>query len=803
MTADLVAAWRSLCRAKSFAAAAVVTLALGIAGVATLLTFMHGVLLRSLPIPGQDRVVVAWKQLPSSPATPLPFGGDAIGAVREGSRLLEAVGGVSSHGVSSWPLIDSNSAGYVRGALVTGSFFDVLGITPVIGRRLTAADDRDGSERAIVISSALWQRRYGASAAVIGRTVTIDEQSFTIVGVMPPDSDYPRGVEAWRSTATVAAAPPFGDAARQEVNLVARLRPGVTIDQARAELSALTKRYEDALPPARARGMTPVLSSFEEVVIGDMRPILISLLAAVSLVLLIACSNVANLLLMRGEARRSEMALREALGAGRARIIRQLVSEGIVLTTVATAAGLLITMWCVRALLAVMPNVLPRMESIRLDATVVGMVALIAVPVCVLSAASPAWLSARLDLVSQLRSNGRGTTGGGRRGRQALVVAQVALAVIVTAAAGLVNRTLVRLQSVDTGVASEQLWFVALSMPRSQYDDRSRHSQFLSNIVESLEAVPQFESVTTVNTAPFSGGWTVPRFTIEQQAADESAANPQLNLEAIRGNFFETLGVPILNGRPFTDADGPGAPDVAIVSADVARIIGGPSAVGRRIKMGGPDSKSRWLTIVGVAPAVRYRNLADSQPTLYVPAAQMIDAAQTLAIRTSADAALVASVARERVHAIDSTVGVMSVTPFSQRMAEPLARPRFNAFVLTLFGLAALLLAGVGQYAVSAAYVRQREREIALRVALGASPANVRRLVLSEALRLASTGAAVGVVGAVAANNVLRGMLYDAASLDAMALGGSVLLLIAAALAAAYVPVRRATRVDTIDALKS
>jgi predicted permease len=804
MIADLLGACRSLWRAKTFATAAVITLALGIAGVAVLLTFMQGVLFRPLPIRDQDRVVVAWKRLPSSAEAPLPFGGDAIRAVSESTRLLETVGGVSSHAVASWPVVDADSAAYVKGALVTGSFFDVLGTTAVIGRALTASDDREGTERVIVISDALWKRRYGASAAVIGRRVTIDELPFTIVGVMPPDSDYPRGVEVWRPASTVVAAPPFGDAARQEINLIARMRADVSIDQAATELAALTQRYEHTLPPNRPRGMTPVLRAFEEVVVGDMRPVLAALLAAVSLVLLIACANVANLLLLRGEARRSEIALREALGAARGRIVRQLLAEGVVLTGLATVAALLVTMWSVQALLALMPAALPRMEAIQIDATVVVLVVLISFLVCLVSAASPAWLSARLDLVSQLRGNGRGTTSGSPNGRRALVVAQVALAVMVTAAAGLVNRSLLRLQSVDTGIAAEQLWFVSLSMPRSQYAERARHTQFLSRTIESLSSVPEFSSVTTVNTVPFAGGWSVPRFTVEHQAADAAAANPPLNLEAVRGNFFDTMGARLVSGRSFNDGDRTGSMDVAIVSEDVARIAGaGKDALGKRIKMGGPDADSRWMTIVGVAPEVRYRDLASVQPTLYVPVTQLIDAAQTLVIKTSAPVQTIAAAARERVRGIDPSVNVMSVVPFAQRMAEPLARPRFNAFLLTLFGGAALFLAAIGQYAVIAAYVRHREREIALRVALGASPGKVRQLVFGESLKLAAAGGAVGLAGALAISRALQGMLYGSDGLDVVSLGGAVLLLLAVSVVAAYLPFRRATRVDAALMLKA
>ncbi|HZA34166.1 MAG TPA: ADOP family duplicated permease, partial [Vicinamibacterales bacterium] len=700
--------------------------------------------------------------------------------------------------------IDADTSGYVDGALITGSFFDVLGTRPVIGRALSAADDEPGSERVIVISEGLWRRRYGASPSVIGRRVTIDELPFTIAGVMPADSDYPRGAEAWRSTASVPVSGTFKFGARQEVNLIARMRRGVSIEQATTELAALTRRYEEGLPPNSPRGMTPVVRSFEDVVVGDSRPILIALFAAVGLVLLIACANVANLFLMRGEDRRAELALREALGAARRRVIQQLLAEGLVLTGLATLVGLAAAIGSLQTLIALMPDALPRTESVRVDGVVIALLFVITLPFAVLSALAPAWVSARLDLLSQLRTNGRGATGGARQGRRVLVVAQVALAVAVTAAAGVMTRSLLRLQAVDTGVATEHLWFVKLAMPASQYAGRSSHAQFLSDVTASLEAVPQISSVTTVNAAPFSGGWSVPRFTVEGQNEALAAANPPLSLEAVRAGFFETMGVRIVSGRAFTDGDRAGGVEVAIVSEDVAaRLRESGDPIGQRLKMGVPNSSGRWLTVVGVAASTRYRDLAAPSATLYLPAAQMLDVAQTLAVRTTAAPALVASLVRERIRAIDANVHVMSVVSFARALDAPLARPRFNAFLLNLFGVAALFLAGIGQYAVIAAYVRQREREIALRVALGASPAKVRWLVLAEALRLAAVGAVIGLIGAAAVSRLLRGLLFEVGSFDPITLTGAVLLLGAASVAAAWLPLRRALRVDATAMLKA
>jgi putative ABC transport system permease protein len=803
---DHYLAWRGLWRAKAFSGAATFTLALGIAGTTTIFTLIQGVLLRPLPVREQDRLIVSWKELRSSGYAHYPFGDVEIEAAGDASRLLESVAGVTSNGAHRWVVVENGVSDYVMGALVTGGFFEVLGVEPLLGRALTRADDREGAEDVLVISHGLWQRRYGGSPEVIGRRVSLNDRPFTIAGVMRQDVDYPAGVEVWRTTRSVPTGGPFGDAARREVDLIARLRPGVTIPQATSELTTLTRDHESTVPAA-VRGLIPVVHSLEDVVVGSVRPALIALLAAVALVLIIASANVANLLLMRGEARRVELAVRQALGAGTARLVRQLMFESLALTLAAAAVGLVLTWWSLDALIALIPDGLPRVESVRVDATVVLFTVVVALVTSMLAGVAPALWSVRTDLVSQLRDGGRGSAGpAARRGRRALVVAQVALAVTIVAAAGVVTRSLLRLQSVDIGLAADRLVFVELSLPYSKYVDQSRQAQFLEEIVARLEAVPAIAAATPVNVRPFSGdgGWDVPRFTAEGQSADRAAINPPLNLESVYHNYFKTFEVPIVRGRAFTAADRAGALDVAIVSEDVAaRTWPAGNPVGKRIKMGGFDSRYSGLTIVGVAAPTRYRELTTPRPTLYLPAPQFLVTAQLLVLRTTDPLDLTASLSREGVKAVDPTVQVMRIMPFERMLDGPLARPRFNAFLLSVFGVTALLLAAIGLAGVMAAYVRQRDREIALRVALGATPAKVRRLVLGEALWLAGFGAAIGLGGAAAATRLVRGMLFDVDALDPLTLVGAALLLIAAAALAAYGPARGAVRLDAALMLRN
>lgn len=801
---DVRLAWRSLRRARSFSAAAIVTLALGIAGTTVMFTLLQGVLLRPLPVREQHRLVVAWKELRSTGIARYAFDAAGVDAVRDSSRLVERVAG-AGRGVWREVITEDGQSGYVDAGVVTGAFFEVLGVEPVLGRAIVPADDVDGAGNVVVLGRGYWMRHYGGSPTVIGRTIALDQNRFTIVGVVP-DVGYPGAIDVWRTTRSFSIDGPFGDAARREIDLIARLRPGVTLAHVTSELTAVTRRSDSSAPAGTLRGLTPVVVPFTDAVVGGVRTALIALMAAVGLVLLIASANVANLTLMRGEDRKAELAIREALGAGRGRIVSQLVAESLVLTLAAAAIGLLVTWWTLRALLALVPDGLPRIESVRIDATVVLFTLLVALAATVLAGLAPAVSLARADLIAPLRAGGRTAAGpAGRRGRRALVIAQVALAVTIVAGAGLLVRSVRNLQAVDLGMPADRLVFAALSLPGAKYPTQARHAQFLDAAIAQLEAAPAIAAATPVNLAPFSGeGWDVPRFTAEGQSADRAAANPPLNLESIFPNYFTTLGIPLVRGRPFTAADRAGALAVAIVSDDLAAWTWpGQDPIGKRLKEGGPASREHWLTVVGVAAPSRYREIARPRPTIYLPAAQFLVTAEMFVLRTAGPVAAVASIVRDRIRTVDPDVLVMQVAPFARLLDAPLGRPRFNAFLLSMFAGAALLLSAIGLYAVMGAFVRARDRELALRLALGATAGTLRRLVLGEALSLAGAGAAIGLAGAIAATRLMRGLLFEIDALDPTTLLGAALLLVAAAAFAAFVPMRRAVRLDAAAVLRN
>ena len=801
---DLRLAWRGLRRARGFTLAATITLAVGIAATTTMFALIEGVLLRPLPVPEQHRLFVAWGQVRSAEPGHWPFRPGDIEKLEADSRTVDSLAGVSYNGVGSFVAVDRGVASYLRGTSVTGDFFRVLRVQPLFGRTLLRGDDVSGAEKVLVITHGAWQRRYGGAPDVVGRSIIVNERPFTIVGVMPPDFEYPRGVEAWMTVTantSLLTHPEF----RVDVDLIGRLRRGVTLEQARGELQTLTAVLEERGPASAPRGMTVVAHSYDEVVTGDVRAALLMLFAAVTFVLLVASANVANLLLLRAEARRRELAIRAALGGGRRRLMRQLISESVLLAGIAAVAGLVVAWFALDALVALVPEGVPRVESIRIDWAVVLFTIAVTLATAAAAGVAPAILSAGRDLTSHLRGARVTTASGSRRGRRMLVATQVALAVVVVAGAGLLTRSLLRLQALETGMAAERLVFVQLALPEAKYNDRTRHLQFLDRAVAELEAVPDISGATPVNAAPFSGtgGWDA-LFTAEGQSADRAAANPLLNLEAIHPNYFATVGVPIVRGRAFTRADRQGAPEVAIVSEDVAaRAWPGEDPVGKRVKFGGGDSPFAWRLVVGVARPTRYRELREPRPTLYLPAEQFIISAQMLVVRSAAPLTRVSSMVRDRLRRVDPDVRVMRVAPFAELLDGPLARPRFNAFLIVVFAVVSLLLAAVGLYAVMAAYVRQRDVDLGIRVALGATARDVRRLVLSEGLGLSAVGAAVGVVVAIAATRLLRGLLFEVQPMDIPSLMGAAILLLAVSALACYLPARRAARVDPIVTLRS
>lgn len=807
---------RGMGRAKTFYATAVVTLAIGMAGATVMFTLIRGILLRPLPVPDEDRLVVSWRVPPSGPAIHVPYRSTDIEDIARESRAFEGVAGVGYNGAFEETWEDGERLLPVRSAVVMGDFFVVAGVRPLLGQTLTREHDRSGAEKVVVLSHAVWRRLFGGAPDVIGRVLVFRTQAYRIAGVMPADFEYPRGVEIWTTPMAMAAGEPT-DAYRlgllRDVELLARLRPGITLEQAQAELASVTARLDARAPAGDGQGFInfrPVVRSYKQQVVGDIDRALFVLFAAVGLILVIASANVANLLLMRGESRRGDLAVRAALGASRGHLVSTVLAESVVVALLAAAAGLVLSHWSLDTVTRLVPDGLPRLASIRTDLPVAAFTAMLAVVTATLAGLVPALTTSRIDLVTQLRTGGRGPTGtASARGRRLLVATQVALAVTVVAAAGLLGKSLQRLQGADMGLVADRIVLAELESPRDRHADetgRDASRAFHESVMARIGGAPGIEAVTPLNVLPFAGatGWELPRFTAEGQAPDQVARNPPLNFEAVHLPYFTTFGVPILRGRDFTAADRAGAPAVAIVSDAVAAATWpGQDPIGKRLKFGGVDSDDEWITVIGIAGTTRYRDLARPRQTLYIPAEQFGVGGGRLAIRTTAAPAYVADVVRDAVRAADPRVRVRRVASYSEYLRVPLAWPRFNALLLAVFATAALALSAIGLYGVMAASVRQRHGEIGVRLALGATARDVRALVLGEGLRLAAAGAVAGLGVAFGATRVLRGLLFETEPLDPPTLVAAAVVLVVAALAATYLPARRATRVDPVEVLRA
>ncbi len=807
--ADIRYALRTLARTPAFTAAAVLTLAVGLTGTIAMFSLVNGVLLSPLPVPEEQQLYVGWRGLPQEGARQWPFTSQDLEVLRRESRLVDGVAGVGYQDPFDYPLGDGGETSAVRVSRVTGDFFRVLAVAPLLGRAIQPEDDHAGAEHVVVLTEAYWERRFGRSPSALGRRVTIGGQPFTIVGVMPHDVDTPRHVELWMTVAGMQATT-SSKAGRlnmaSELMLLARLRPGVTAAQAGDELRSLGPAIDATRPNGDARGFVPQIRSYRETVVGDVRAAIVILFAAVALVLLIACANVSSLMLVRGDARRAEFAVRAALGAGRARLVRQLLVECLVLTSAGAVLAVAATQALLPALLAWVPDGLPRVQAVRIDAQVVLFSTAVACVAAVLATLLPAFSTGRERLTESLGDASRGGTGGGRRPwRRALVSAQVALAVMGLVGVGLLTRSLLQLRRDAQALASDQLVMAPLVMPQAKYEDRAKWRQFVTALNDSIAADRRVTAATPVNATPFEGtGWDVPVFSAEGQTDDEARSNPPLNLEEVHPGYFRTLEVPIVRGRAFTDADHGDAPKVAIVSSDVAlRVWAGQDPIGKRVKWGMPGSSASWMTVVGITAPTRYRTLQAETASLYVPAVQMLGGASQIVVRTAMPIAQLADLVRVRARDLDPDVSVMPLRPFDDLLQEPFARPRFYTLLMTGFGATGLLLSAIGLYGVIAATVRQRRREIGIRLALGADARDMRRLVLAEGLALVGAGVIAGLLASAFATQTLRSLLFGVHPLDPVALAGAVAGVALMAAAALVLPLRATSRVAPAEVLRA
>ncbi|MGZ8379061.1 MAG: ABC transporter permease [Gemmatirosa sp.] len=797
-------ALRALRGTRGFTATAVLTLALGIGLATAVATVADALLLRAMPVRDQDRVVVLWGERRDGSIAHFPFALEDARSYARSARTLGSAAFAAYEGARPAAVLDGGGITRLRRAHVTGDFFAVLGARPLLGRTLRPEDDVVGAAPVLVLSHAAWQRHFGGDRRVLGRTLPLhaDGVAHAIVGVMPPGVDWPRGTEFWAPLVPGKAAPGT-DSVFAHVDVVARLAPGATPEEAGAEATAWYARGE-APWMADLRG---VATPLPRLVLGDARPAMLAFAAAAGLLLLVTCINVANLLLVRGLGRVREVAVRIALGARRRRVIGELLIEHALLAVAGGALGVVVAIVAVRGFVALAPAGLPRLEEVRPGAGALLAAAALTAAAMLLFAIAPAVLTSRVDVQGALRAGARHGAGrGARRLREALVAGQVALAVLVLSAAALIGRSLVRLERAELAFDGERLLVAELALRQDAYDTPARQRAMLDRLLPAVRTLPGVRAASPVVAVPYagSGGWDG-RLEAEGQSPRDAAANPLLNMEVVAPDYFAALGLPVLRGRAFTDADREGALPVVMLSESAARFYWNQSdPVGKRLQLGPPQAR-RTFTVVGIVPETRYRDLREARPSVYFPLAQSFFpfTPTTLVVRAVGDPATTAPALRRAIAEVAPGVALASAAPFDALRAVPLAQPRLNALLLAAFASAAVLLAAVGLFGTRAAPVRQRPRELGVRMALGASAGDVAWLVVRRGLVLAAAGTVAGLAGALVANRALAALLFEVSPTDAPTLLAVAVGLLIVALLASLLPARDGASVEPVTALRA
>jgi predicted permease len=756
-------------------------------------TVFRAVVLQELPVRDPDRIVTLWTF--RDPTVKLALTQPQLDGLRRESRTLHDAAGVVHFGAQAIPVKEGDRPLLLKQAMVTANFFDVLSPRPVLGRLLRPEDGFEGASPVTVISYRAWQREFGGDPLVLGRHLTKsqDQESYEIVGVAPPGLDYPIGTDYWTRPR------PFDG-----VNVVARLLPDVTPAVARSEFLSIVQVL-DRNRPVAVGPTGAVVETLAQAVLGDTTPVLIVLTAAVALLLLIACVNVGGLLLLRSAIRDREIAIHRALGASSGQVAQLVLVESAILGVSGGALGLACAEGLRRVIISLAPGQLPRMDMIGMTGAPVGVALGVTLLTVLLFSILPAFDAARGNkLASTLRLDSRSGTGTrqGRRVRQLLVASQVALAVVLLAGAGLLLRSLQRLERLDLGYNTEHLSIVELAVPFVNYDSRPKLYTMFDELHQRLRAVPGVTALTPVLYRPFIGANLMQATPVlEGQSKAEADANLPVPIEVGGSEYFRTFEIPILRGRGFADADRENVPKIVVVSEAVAqRFWPGQDPVGKRLRL--PGDVTDWRTVVGVAGDIRFRRVREPTPTIYVPWRQLMTFGN-IAVRTRGELSSLLPAMRHIVRQLDPKMDVWTAGTVDDYLAEPLAQPRLSAFLLSGFGVMALVLSAIGVYGLMASAVRERTRDMGIRLALGATPGRLRRDVLSGALVVAAAGAAVGLGGALAGSRLLTALLFEVTPTDPATLAGACIVLLAAALLAAYVPARRATRVDPAQALRA
>jgi putative ABC transport system permease protein len=800
MLTDLRQAIRVLLKCPGFGALVVAVLAVGIGATTAIFSIVNGVLLKPLPFAEASRLVTITTTVRGEDdSASFPDYADW----RAQAKTVDVLAAYASYGVT---MTGRGDAASLEVALTTADLFKLLGVKPLVGRTLEARDDAKGAEPAVLLSEATWRRRFGGRPSAIGESVTLEGTRFTIVGVMPATFQFPiqaEAIDAWLPLGSVRLASQWIEQRSAHfLRVVGHMTPGATIDQANAEFAALSGRLAAAYPRSNAT-RSALVHPLQDRLVREYRLGLVVLLCAVGAVLLIACANVANLLLARGTARQKELAIRAAMGAARSRLVRQLLTESIILAVVGGALGTLVALWGVAVLVAASPLNIPRLHDVSVDRGVLAFTTAVSFLTGVLFGIAPALHLSRADAGETLKDAGRGSSGRrSARTRHALVVAEVALSLVLLASAGLLVRSLVALQHVDPGFIAEHATGLQLMLPSSRYPDVPAQLAFYERLLDETRRIPGVSSSAIATTLPLSGSDLGVGFSIEGRPQDPGTRLSAAYF-AVSPDYFRTLGIRLVKGRAFTARDNQQAPNVVIISETFAkRFWPGDDPIGRRITIGYNNTGPR--EIVGIVADVKQIALTErQQPEMYTPFPQTPWPFLAVVVRTQADAAAAGSSLHAAIVKHDPDQPASDIRTLSEYVAKSVATPRFTTMLVGSFATFAVLLAGFGLFSVMAYSVAQRQREIGIRMALGAQAADVRSLIVSQAFRLGAVGVGAGLAAALAATRAMRTLLFGVAPNDPITFAGVSVTLIGVLLLAAYLPARRATHVDPMIALRA
>jgi len=795
---DVKYGMRMLGKRPGFTLTAAVVLALGIGATTAMFSVVNSVLLHPLPYDQPDRIVRVYDNYLRLGFERISMSEPEFIDCRDQSEAFEDIAVFRPMGFN---LIGADEPQRLGGACVSAGFFRVLGTNPMLGRTFLSEEDRPGQNHVVLVSHGLWERRFGADPNLVGRTLRLNDESYTVVGIMSPRFQFPKHADLWIPIAINLQSLDFRG--RRYLSAIARLKSGTTVNQAQANMDLVARRLEEQYPdhyPEDSGWSISVIPLHDDIV-GAIQPALLVLFGAVGFVLLISCTNVVNLLLVRANAREKEIAIRSALGAKGMRLVRQLITENILLALMGGGLGLLLAFWSIDLLVAFIPTNVPRLEDIGVDCKILGFTLAVSLLTGVTLGLVPALKALRPGLNEWLKEGGRRTTHGARRGnvQSLLVISEVALALLLLIGAGLMVKSFFHLQRVDPGFNPTRVLTTNISLSESRYSELHQVSSFYHQILSQLESLTGVQSVGVTSRLPLTGGEAC-GYGLEGRRFDMDHI---AEFRAISPGYFRAMGIPLLSGRDFSERDTENGTGVIIINETMARRIWpNEDPVGKHLAIDKTGEKGT-REIVGVVGDVKHYGLhTESRREMYVPYLQRPRHSMTLVVRARSEPILLAQAVREAVCKVDKDQPVFNVRTMETLLSKSVSRPRFSGLLLAIFSAMGLVLAAAGIYGVISYSISRRTHEIGIRIALGAVRSDVMKMVLRQGLKLTSTGLAIGIIAAFVLSRVISRLLYEVSPTDPLTFVGVSLFLAGVALVACYIPARRAAKIDPMEALR-